>query len=895
MRVISLLNRSSTSHVVPSSRNRLWLSWRRPAYGVLMASLMLGTGDDCLLAQDSAIPAAIPVEQDTNLIAPPPPAITPSAIPKAEPVTEDEPPSTSTTTEEEEPRASEKPPATKPQPPPKPASRVPAPEQNLFDYANMLYGRRSYDLSAQQYRLYLTTYPRGHYTMLATYRLAESYLHLGMVEEAEATYRRLIEVFKTGDYVANSAYRLGSIAYNRRDFASAARFFGIAAAQSKQEAIRHSSIYYRGRSLSEQNQIKAAYAEYEKLSKYRTNNDFWSRALVQMGRIDEQLNRPKQALAHYLRVAEEEADPRFQEYTAEALIKSSRMLKDAGEPERAVAGFEKVLQLRGEKVAPWLAVARYGLIESYHQAGQWQQVVATYNATSSVELSEDQRPRLWLLVGDAQSKLKQYRRALDFFLLIDQYHPTAPENVEAGYRILVCLNELRDPGMPATAERVIARIKQINPKSEQLDLCYFILAEFYFTRQIYANAAAAYREVRADKLPENLRGAMLFRRGWACEAAGDYAGAIAALSPFIEAYPQDPNVPQALAKRGLAYKATEAYKNAQDDFDRILREFEDSPVAELAYEQSALLKGQRKDPAGMIATFEEMLRKFPHTRAAAEAWFWIGSGHFELKDYEKAIPALQKALEIDEKTYEKEANLRILVSYYYLQDVKNLTRMVEQERRKPEPETRVPREVYQYLGLKYFEAGNMPEADKYLTFASTPDRPQDTDYRIWFTLSEARLANGHFEGAVQAADFYLRKADLPPPQQAKGLLNKARALYGLQKYAEAAPVINEALRLQPEARVQGNLRILNGDIALAQGDPAEAAQRYVVPSQMFDDEEIAPLALWKLVQALEMAGNTVKAKEYREDLSRRFPKYRPPEGAVVPTGASPTTNAPSAE
>jgi hypothetical protein len=36
------------------------------------------------------------------------------------------------------------------------------------------------------------------------------------------------------------------------------------------------------------------------------------------------------------------------------------------------------------------------------------------------------------------------------------------------------------------------------------------------------------------------------------------------------------------------------------------------------------------------------------------------------------------------------------------------------------------------------------------------------------------------------------------------MLNKARALFSLKRPDEATPVINEALRLQPEARVQAH-------------------------------------------------------------------------------------------
>jgi TolA-binding protein len=382
--------------------------------------------------------------------------------------------------------------------------------------------------------------------------------------------------------------------------------------------------------------------------------------------------------------------------------------------------------------------------------------------------------------------------------------------------------------------------------------------------------------VRVDKLPENLRQPLLFRRGWASQASGDAATAIASFSQWIEANPEDPQMPQALAKRGLAYKTTEDWKNAQTDFDTIIEKFATSPVAEIAYEQSALVRGQRKDTAGMIATFQALLKKFPNSRATAEAHFWIGSGHFELKKYAEALPDLVKARDLDPKAYERDASLRIVLCHYYQSDVPNLVKAVEAERIKDSPNTRVPRQVYQFLGLKFYEQEEMPSADKYLGLASTPDKPEETDHRVWLALSEARLANSHWDGAVAASDNFLRKADLPPPQRAKGMLNKARALFALKKQDEATPVINEALRLQPEARVQAHLRLLLGDIAMSQGDPAHAAAIYVVPSQMFDDEEITPLALAKTVFALEKAGKTKEAEEYKADLKKRFPNFRPP-------------------
>lgn len=827
-----------------------------------------------LPAQDTTpIRRAEPVtEEETEATRIEAPKVEPP-VRRAEPVSADPaPPEQGSNIEEQQADA----PAAKPAPKPAATAKkptVPEPEQALFDYATMCYNRKAYDLAITQYSQYLTTYPRGSYGQVALYRLAESHLHLSQVLEAEAIYKQLIQRYKTGDYVANAAYRMASLAFNRRYFDAAAPNFEIASRQTTQDKIRFSSLYYKARCQSELNQAKAAYATYERLAETKKDNPFWDRAVIQMARSDEAAGRTDGALSQYGRLAREGADP---ELRAEALVKSSRLLKDGGKTDEAIAGFEKVLTLRDEKATPWRAIARFGLIESYYRANEWSKVVESYAATEAVQLPEDQRPRLWLMVGDAQAKLKQHRRAIDLFQMVDQYYPNAPENAEAGYRRLLCLNDLKDPSLPTVAEQIIEKIKSLQPDSEQLDLARFIVAENYFARHVYAQASLAYKAVRDDKIPASLRSPLLFRRGWSSQEAGDHGTAIAAFTNFLEQNPEDPQVPQALAKRGLAYKAAESWKSAQDDFDKIIAEHASSPVAELAYEQSALIKGQRRDTAGMIATFEDMLKKFPETRAKSVALFWIGSGQFDLKKYPQAIEALEQARKLDPKAYERDASLRILLSYYYMSDVPNLVKAVEAERIKENPETRVPRQVYQFLGLKYFELKEMPHADKYLTLASNPGQPDETDYRVWHTLSEARLANSHWEGAVTAADNYLRKGDLPPPQKAKGMLNKARALYALKRYDDATPLINEALRLQPEARVQAHLRLLLGDIAFTQGDPAHAAAIYVVPSQMFDDDEITPLALWKTVQALEKAGKSKEAGEYRSDLEKRFPKFSPP-------------------
>jgi TolA-binding protein len=849
---------------------RFWLAKTRDLCVSMVRCACLAGGFVSLAAGAGAEP---PPKTPVRRAEPVDPKTPAPPVKKAEPVTDDV-----TVLPQGQGRKPGTPPPKKP--PAKPAAgQGNSPEQNLFDYANLCYGQKAFDLAAQQYAEYIRVYPNGEFLPVAWYRMGESYLNLNQVTEAENAYKQLIDRVKTGEYVGNAAYRLASVAYNKHNYNDAIPYFDIAANNTKQDKVRSSALYYKARCLTESGQTQAAYPELQKLAKIRENNPFWERAALQVARMDKTAKRSSNSLANYQKLADEAADP---EVRGEAMVEVGGLQAEAGKTDEAAGAFQKALQLKASDpkseagLAPLRAVARYGLIELHYKAQRWQKVIETYQATEAVQLSESLRPVMWLRVGEAQRNLKQWRRAIDMFLMIDQYYPSTPENAEAGFRRLLCLNEMKDPTLPAVAEKVIERIKAINPNNEQIDLCRFLVAENYFVRQEYKLAATAYNKVRAEKIPEKFRGALQFHRGWSCAESGETANAIAAFSQFLDANSKDAQVPEALAKRGLAYKGVEDWKNAQADFARIMADYSESAVAELAYEQSALVKGQRKDVVGMIATFDEMLKKFPNSKAAPEAWFWIGSGRFDLKKYAEAVPALEKARQLDSRAYEKDAGIKIVLSYYYLQDLKNLVRVVDAERIKEGGENRVPRPVYQFLGLKHFELEDMPAADKFLTLASTPARPDDTDYRIWFTLSDARLANGRYDAALTAADNYLQKVDLSPAQKAKGLLNKATALYHLQRFDDAGPWINEALRLQPEARVQAFLRLLMGDIAMAKGEFEHAAQVYVVPSQMFDDAEITPLALWKTVQALTKAGKSKEADEYRLELEKRFPKFRPP-------------------
>jgi hypothetical protein len=72
--------------------------------------------------------------------------------------------------------------------------------------------------------------------------------------------------------------------------------------------------------------------------------------------------------------------------------------------------------------------------------------------------------------------------------------------------------------------------------------------------------------------------------------------------------------------------------------------------------------------------------------------------------------------------------------------------------------------------------------------------------------------------------------------------------------------------------------MVQGDIYMKRNDPAQAAGAYVVVVELLDDNDVVlkPLALWKLVQALEAKGDKQGAEEYKVRLQQRYPGWKPP-------------------
>ena len=740
------------------------------------------------------------------------------------------------------------------------------PEESLIQYAHYIYSQNQWQLAEAQYVKFLRLYPAGKEAAAAGYRMAECRLKLDKLTEAAQAYLDVLRKFRNSDYGAPSAYRLGSLYFAKEQYRDAANYFDIARQESKKNTIRLSAAYYRASSFRKQGLLTEMLHAFENLVSIKKNNPYREAALLILSRAySENDNKPK-ALAAFLELASLASED---DVKGEALVKAGLISNAQDDTDAAKEHLHSALELRGGD--EWKPDAQFHLINIYYAEKNHAKVAEIYSKGAFV-MSEEIRPKMLLMAGNSYRHLKRYHDAIGIYNLLSEHYQLTEEASDAEYRKLLCFSSIGTRKLPELIDTFVLWQHQRDATSSNIDLANVLKAEYQFKHDMFAPAGLTYDRVRILNIPEKMRASILYKRGWAHNEGKNHTQAITAFDDFLETYPEDARISNALAKRALSHRASENYEPALLDLKRIIANHPDSEAAELAYQQSALIQGQLGEYRAMVDNYTVLLEKFPASKAAPEAHFWIGWGKFELKAFAAASAALRKARELNTTVYFTRATLRIILAEYSLQNLNEVRKEVEALPGKTH-QVKVPPQVYLWLGIKLFDARDYPAAVNYLGRATTPSHPEATQAVVWKHLGQARLYTEDYEDAIQAFDFYLATRQ-PSTNRARVLHDKGIALLALGRHDEAEAAAEDGLTLQPQSRVYGMLCLLWGEVALREKRYEQAVQRLIKPTYAIEDEQITPQALLKSAHAHEQLGQVQKADQLRAKLKEKFPAFR---------------------
>ncbi|MCK9588971.1 MAG: tetratricopeptide repeat protein [Terrimicrobiaceae bacterium] len=726
--------------------------------------------------------------------------------------------------------------------------------REALERANNFYSRKMYDLAVPEYEMFLISSNPGEGRDAALFRLAECHRMLGNIPSARSGYEKLVMEFQKGEFAGAGAYRLGEFLFGEKNYEAANTQFQNAARESKDGEVRLTALYFSARSLDYLKRDKEAREAYKAVLAVGGKNPYRDHARLASADIDARGGEKKGALAAY----EELGTPGKTAMAAEAAVKGAALAVDLGQKEKAAALFEKAMG--NPEAGDWKPVAIIGAMRLRYQASSYQAVVDM--AAAADQLPAETRPEALQILAASYRQLGNNLDARRTYDRILKEFPDSAPSGDARFQRLVSLYALKDKNLAAEVDAFLE--KTTNPKERTQAL--LLKAETWFKQGDYAGAGKVYEGLLRRELADELRADALYKLAWCLAATGDHPAAASVYSEFLTKFPDHKLASTALAQRALSKQENKAFDSAIADFDAIADKYPGTKEHELALQQKALIFGQQKNYPGMAQTFEKLLDKFPKSAAAAQANFWLGWAAFEQKNYKTAIPRLDAARTLDAAQYGERASLRIILSYYYMEDRGSVAREAANYKG-----GNLPAEITLWLASHLVDEGNYARAEALLLplasnpAALTPD--------AWIQLGESEIRLGKFPEARGPIDKFLETAR-DPATRARGLMASAQIHLGMKNPAQAGPIVEEILLLQPEGRLNAEARLLQGDILLSQGTPEAAARAYRTVAVLLDDPVITPRALQKAADAYRRADNRFEAEKTLAELRQKYPDFQ---------------------
>ena len=723
--------------------------------------------------------------------------------------------------------------------------------------------KATYSAAVGQFSRFLQFHPDHAKALEAWYYSAVCYQKLGKDDAARRCLNAVVEDGKNGRLAGAAANQLARYHYGRKEWAKAGPYYAVAARASEDPAIRRVALYQRALCFQKLGETAATMKVLEEVladpeSPYR------SQAEGALAHYYKKNKRPKEALVLFERLAKSPKP----ETRAEATLQAALLARDLGQTTLAESYFEKILTTPG--LDEWRGEAQLVLMSSASKSKDHKRVVTLFEK-GDFKLKKDQQVTRILLVIQAHKALGLEEESMALYRQLEQLSPRSKTGFEAAYLLLSRSYNAGQKEFGGRAEQFLNRYGEEHADDARIHNARLMLAETRFQAKAYAKAAESYAGIDLDRIdPENHAG-IRYRLATARLEAGDAAGAIAAFTGFLKHHSDDPRAPSILAKRADARLGAGQTDEALRDFESLITSTTDLNLLEYAWAEKAMIHKEAGQLAEFIECHRHLLADIPKRAASRQAasHFWIGWGLFRLNEFAEGLPHFRQARDGAPEELGRESTLHLALSYCTLQQAAELEPELERLIR-DYPKAKVPRYVFAWLGVKLSqEQKDYDKAWRFLPRAVTPDAPADTKTLVWRAHARAALQTGHFRDAIPSLTIMLKR-DESPYQRAESHYFLGRANFGLNDLEAARTAAEEALLLKPQGELNALIRLLLGDIALAEDDAAGAAKYYVLVAELYSSSpEIEKSALRRAAAALGDLGTPAalkEAKRYRERL-----------------------------
>ncbi|WP_341402354.1 tetratricopeptide repeat protein [Luteolibacter soli] len=722
---------------------------------------------------------------------------------------------------------------------------------------------------------YLNQFPNHANAEAAQWYLGESYFKAGRIEDAKRCYNNVLRNFPKGKYASAAAFMLAVDHFNNRQYALAAPLFEKMAAAAQSPADRQRALFHAGFSYELHGRTREAMDYYRKvIDDPDKPNLFIEKSQLYLGRLLSRAEKLDEALPLLDKVVmSRTATP---DLRGPAAIEAGAIAAKQGNAELSDKYLRMALDTPGlEKFRPDAQIA---LMKTRFDRKAYADVIQVYRQSAEKAQGEQEALRL-MLAGRSYMELDKNVEALEVFREVEKMMlPNNSFAFEANYLRLLCFFRIEGHHVPEQVDAFLQLYQKNRPRDPKIHSALLMKAETLLSDKKAADAAKVYNEIDGSLLSTENRKGYLYNRARCQLLSEDPQGAVRSLSDFITSFPDDKRAGSALLLRAGAYRDAGEPNKALADYDKVRGQQTDDESRMLALIESADICKQEGKLDDMITRYRAFLETFPKAADTrkAKANYWLAWGLVKTERVKDAVPYAEAARKLDSKTYGKNAGTLLALAHWSLQNPEavcaEVDRAIEEQN-----VVSLPDQLISWAAMQAFSSNRFEQAARFYDLVADQDDPRTTPKEIWRNFGKALLAAHKAEAALPAINNAL-EVEENPSWKTDGLLDKAKALFALNKLDDALQVVEECQLLRPEGRVNAGIRITKGDILMKKNDPAAAVNEYVAVAVFLsdDDRQLKPEVLWKLEEALKKKGDAADAEKYRLEREKKYPGWNPP-------------------
>lgn len=752
--------------------------------------------------------------------------------------------------------------------------------------------------AARLFGNYVTRFPKSSNLGKAMYLQAICLSEAGDAAASNNILGQLANNQK-GEYAAAAAYKLANQATERQMWQKAIGYYHITVRETQRIELRNDALYRLGRAQLQAGKRKDAESTFRTLQVMQGIDPLiLQTSLLSMAQMKTEDGKDAEAYTLFLDILKMKTlDDRVR---GTATLQAARLAARLGKNEESQRLYSRLSGMKGmEKYA---GEAQMENILSLYRAGKYAEVVRRASTQPRSLDDPAKEVRRSIIVGQSAMELRQYEAAVLWFEMAERAQPGTPLAADAGYRRMICVQQVRRMNFFQQAEKYLSDYAKPGSMTAGLP-CVDLVRLMYADRLVSADTAAAARQFDAlnfDNLPEAVRPDAMYKKAWTAAQGGTY-DPIPTLNKFVESFPADHRMPEALTLRGTMFGKQNKYNEALADFDRVIKDYPDADSVAVCWQRAAkLCAGRDSDKMvyyyqGFIKQCDELAKQGQKIKpgALAEAHYNV-AGVLAETDPAAAVPHFQEARTMYPEQYASLVDLRLVQCYFKMKDAENLKKSLEVlEDSNAASYNALPPAILRWCGWTRFQSHDYLAANKYLSDAlpreprekytaadgSEQERPK-VEPIVWKTLAKARLELKLYSRGLEAAEHYV-SMEKQPYRLAEGMRDQAMLLIGSRRGADARKVCETAIALGIDGPIKSSLFITLGDAYYLDKEYSEAAKYYGRTANVVSDKELKPLALYKIVCALKKGGREGEAAQYEQALRNEFPQWSPSANVIL--------------